>query len=170
MRERFLGGRGGEHDVIFGEDGVGGGRLVAALAAQGDDLHAAGQRGHHLAERLAEEVRIAHGDLEHLDARRRRRFDLRLQNHEGDVEEQDRPGHAERIGDRIADRGVVVAERRDRRLQRRRAGPRAREQPQCVAELEVHRLHENQAHRAGRTARRSARSCSPGCRRGWSVR
>ena len=82
------------------------------------------------------------------------RFDLRLQHHEGDVEEQDRPGHAERIRDRVADRGIVVAERRDRRLQRRRARARAGEQAERVAELEVHQLHEQRGSRRRPAARR----------------
>ena len=50
------------------------------------------------------------------------RLDLRLQNDEGEVEEQDGPGHAERVRDRVAHRWIV-AELRDGRLQRRRAGP-----------------------------------------------
>ena len=150
LRKRFLGGSRGEQDVVFGDDGVGRGRLVAALATQRDDLHAGRQRGHHFADRLAEEVRVAQRDLEHFETAGRRRLDLRLQDHERDVEEQDRPGHAERIGHRIAHRRVVVAERRDRRLQRRRAGPRTGEQPQREAEIDAHRLHEQQAHRTRR--------------------
>ena len=147
LRERFLGASGREQHVIFGDDEVGRSRLVAALPAQRDDLHPAGQCGHQLAERLAGQFRIAHGDFEKLQAGARGHLDLRLQQGEGDVEEQDRPGHAERVGDRVADCGIVVAERRDRRLQRRRAGSRTSEQSQRVPELEVHHLHEGEAHR-----------------------
>ena len=156
--------------VIFGDDEVGRGRLVAALPAQRDDLHAGGQRGHELAERFAGQLRIAHGDFEKLHAAAGGRFDLRLQHHEGDVEEQDRPGHAERIGDRVADGGIVVAERRDRGLQRGRAGSRTGEQSQRVAELEVHHLHEDEAHRAGRQHAGQRDHVRPEARRGWSAR
>ena len=87
-------------------------------------------------------------DLEKLHAAARRRLDLRLQEHEGDVQEEDRPGHAERIGHRVAHRGIVVAERRDRGLQRRRAGAGAGEQSHGVADVEIHHLHEQDAHDA----------------------
>ena len=43
LRERFPGGSDREHDIIFGDDEIGGCRLVAALPTQGDDLHAGGQ-------------------------------------------------------------------------------------------------------------------------------
>ena len=75
-------------------------------------------------------------------------LDLGLEEHEGDVEQQDRARHAERVGDRVAHRGIVVAERRDRRLQRRRAGARTREQSERVPEVQAQRLHEQQAHDA----------------------
>jgi len=78
LRERFLGASGREQHVIFGDDEVGRSRLVAALPAQRDELHPAGQCGHQLAERLAEQLRIAHGDFEKLQAGARGHLDLRL--------------------------------------------------------------------------------------------
>ena len=77
-------------------------------------------------------------------------MDLWLQDCECDVEEQDRSGHAERVGDRVADGGIVVAERRNRRLQRWCAGPRTSEQPQRVPELEIHHPNEHEAHHSCR--------------------
>ena len=75
----------------------------------------------------------------------RGRIDLRLEHHEAEIEKQDRAGDAERVGDRIAHRRVVIAERRDGRLQRRRAGPRAREQAERIAEIQPHHLRDHQA-------------------------
>ena len=118
------------------------------LPANGGDVHACRKLRRHLADRLAEQVRVADRDLEKLHARARRHLDLRLEEHERDVQEQDRPGHAERIGHRVADGGIVVAEGRDRGLQRRRAGARAREQPERVPEVQVHQFHEGEAHGA----------------------
>ena len=121
--ERRPRGADGEQHVVLGDDGVRRRRLVVVLAAQRHDLHLRGQRGHQLAQPPAEKLRVPQGDLEKLHAGARGHLDLRLQNDEGEVEEQDGPGHAERVGDRVAHRRIVVAERRDRRLQRRRAGP-----------------------------------------------
>ncbi len=113
-----------------------------------DDLDIGGQRAHHRAERLAEQVGIAHRDLDRGEAVAGRRVDLGLEDHEREIEQQDRTGHAERVGHRIADSGVVVAERRDGRLQGRRAGSRSREETERVAELDVHRLLDREAHDA----------------------
>ena len=148
LRERVLAGADREHDVVLGDHEVGGGRFVAARPSQRRDLHAGRQRRHDVAERLARQLGIAQRDFEQVEARGRGRLDLRLEHHEGDVEQQDRPRHAERIGDRVADRGIVVAERRDGGLERRRARPRSREQAQRIAEVQVHRLHEQDAHGA----------------------
>ena len=109
----------------------------------------AGSPAHHLAERLAEVVLVADRDLEDLEAGGRRRFDLRLEKHEEDVEQQDRPRHPERIGHRIADRGIVVAERCDGGLERRRARSRSREQAQRMAKVQIHHLHKQKADGAG---------------------
>ena len=73
-------------------------------------------------------------------------IDLRLEEQEREVEKQDRPGHAERVGNRVTHCRVVVAERRDGRLQRRRARPRTCEQAEGVAEIQAHRSCDEQAH------------------------
>ena len=91
---------------------------------------------------------IAQGDLEQLHAGARAGLDLRLEDHVADVEEQDRPGDAERVGNRVADRWIVVAERGDGRLQGRRAGARSGEQAEPVTQVETHRLHDEEAHHA----------------------
>ena len=69
LLEHLLARTDGEHDVVLGEDEVGRRGLVALLPAQRDDLHPRGQRGHQLAEPLAEELRVAHGDFEQLQCR-----------------------------------------------------------------------------------------------------
>ena len=146
--ERLLARARGQHHVALRDHHVRGCRLVVVRPAQRDDLHARGQPAHHLAERLAEEIRVADRDLEQLEAGDRGGLELRFEDHERDVQEQDRAGDTERVGNRVAHRGVVVAERRDGRLQRRRARARASEQPERVADVQPHRLHEHDAHRA----------------------
>ena len=124
------------------------GRLVVVSGAHRHDLRFGRQFAHHLAERAAEVVRVANRDLEHLHAARPGRVDLGLDDHEREIQEQDRPGHAEGVGHRIAHRRVVVAQRRDGGLQRRRAGARTREQPEGVAQVHSHHLRDQQARRA----------------------
>ncbi len=148
--EDSLVGRCQQEDVPLRDDEVGRGHLVASGPAHGDDLHVRRQPAHELADGPPDGIRMPHGDLAQLEARARRCLDLRFEHHEGDVQEQDRPRHAERIGDRVAYRRVVVAEGGDRRLQGRGAGARAGEQAQGVAEVETHQLHEEEAHDAGR--------------------
>ena len=118
-----------------------------------------------VAQRPAEMIGIAQRDFEQLEARRHGRVDLRLENHESDIEEQNRTGDAERIRYRIADRRIVVAERGDGRLQRRRAGARTREQSEPVAQRQVHPLHEREAHRAGQQDADQGNDVRPAARR-----
>src|SRR5205085_5959336 len=115
LRERLFRGSDGEHDVIFRDDEVGRGWLVSTVPPQGDNLHSDGQGCHEVAERFTEQFRIAQGDFEYFQVVASGDLDLRLQEYEGEVEEQNRPRHAERISDRITDRGIVVAECRNRR-------------------------------------------------------
>ena len=58
----------------------------------------------------------------------------------GEVQEQDGPGHTERISDRIAHRGIVIAKRDNRSLEGRRGCPRTREQAQCIPDLKARGL------------------------------
>ena len=148
VSERVLAGADREHDVVLGDHEVGGGCLITARPSEGHDLHAGRQRRHDVAQRLARQLGIAQGDFEQVEARGQWRLDLRLEHHEKDIEQQDRSRHPERIGDRVADRGIVIAERRDGCLERRRARPRSREQSQCMAEVQIHRFHEQDAHGA----------------------
>ena len=101
-----------------------------------------------LAEGLAEVSGVAQGDLEELHAGARAGLDLRLEEHVAEIEKKDRPGDTERIGDRVADRRIVVAERGDRGLQGRCAGARSGEQAEPVAQVETHRFHDEEAHHA----------------------
>ena len=150
LLEHLLGRADDQDDVVLGDDVAVRGRLVLVAGAQGDDLRLRRQAAHDLAHGLAEEARVAQRDLQHLHPGAARRLDLRLQDHEGEVEEQDRAGDAERVGHRVADGRVVVAERGDRRLQRRRAGAGAGEQAQRIADVEPRRLGDEQADDARR--------------------
>ena len=149
LRERVLAGADREHDVVLGDHEVGGGRFGMARPPERRNLHAGRQRRADVAERRARQLGIAQRDFEQLEALGRGRLDPRLEHHEEDVEQQDRPRHAERIGDRVADRRIVVAERRDGCLECRRAGPRSREQAQSIADVHLHRCHEQDAHDPG---------------------
>jgi hypothetical protein len=167
LRERLLWKR-RRTRLIFGDDENWRGRFVAALTTQGDDLYPAGNSVMSSPSDLPESFRIAHGDFEKLQAGGRGHLDLRLQEHEGGVEEQDRPGHAERIGDRVADGGIVVAERRNRRLQRGVLVPEPANNPSACPSLRSIIFTKTRL-TAPRPARRSAPCSSPEARRGWSA-
>ena len=75
-------------------------------------------------------------------------FGLHVPRHE--IDAQDRADHAERIGDRIADRRLAVLHDVERRLQRRGAGHRAGEDAERVADLDAEDLAEPERDQQGR--------------------
>ena len=74
----------------------------------------------------------------------RREFRLHVPGHE--IEAQDRADHAERIGDRIADRRLAVFRRLQRRLKRCGAGHRSGENAERMPDLDSVRLTQCQRH------------------------
>ncbi len=84
--------------------------------AQRHDVCAGGQATVDLAKAPAEESGIAQRHFEKLHSGPGAGLHLGLEEYEGQVEQQDRPGHPERVGHRIANGRVVVADRRDRGL------------------------------------------------------
>ena len=127
---------------MLGDHDVRGGRYGMARPPERRNLHAGRQRRADVAQRLARKFGIAQRDFEQVEPLGRGRLDPRLEHHEEHVEQQDRPRHAEWIGDRVADRRIVVAERRDGCLECRRARPRSREQAQSIADVHLHCWHE----------------------------
>ena len=148
LGKRFRGWRDDQHDVVFRHDEPRRSWFVVMRPAQGNDMRAGRQAAHHLADGLAEVSGIAQGDLEQLHAGAGAGLDLRLEDHVAEVEEKDRPGDAERVGDRIADGRIVVAKRGDGGLQGRRTGARSGKQAEPVAQIETHRFRDGNAHHA----------------------
>ena len=118
-----------QQHVMFRQHHVGPGRFVVMRPAARHDLHIRGQTTHQFGHRFPREMRVVQRDLQYFHTGSRGRRNLRPQQREGDVQQQNRPRHAERIRNRIAHRRIVVTELRERRLQRCRAGSRAGEQP-----------------------------------------
>jgi len=130
-------GSGGEEHVAVSQDGAGSGRLVAVAAADHEDAHPCGQGGRQFGERPADKLGPLQNDLEEFQPGAGRGLDPRLPPQEREVQEQDRPGHSERVRDRVADGRVVVADGRDRGLRRWCGGAGAREQAEGVSGVEA---------------------------------
>ena len=124
---------GRQHDIVRRND------VLAALADH-RHLHAARQVLAEIVERAPGAI-VAQRDLAHMEALRlRREFRLHLARHE--IDAQDRADHAERIGDRIADRRLAVLHDVERGLQRGGAGHRAGEDAERMADLDAESLAE----------------------------
>ena len=137
-----------QHDIVLRHHGPGRGRFVVMGPAQSNDVRPGRQSARDLAEGLAEVSGVAKRDLEELHSGASAGLDLRLEEHIAEIEEKDRPGDAERVGNRVADCRIIISERGDRSLQGRCAGARAGKQAEPVTQVETHRFRDDDAHHA----------------------
>ena len=142
---------GDDHQAIAGaQNRVGGRNDVLMLLADHRHLHAGRQVLGDLVER-APDVLVAERDFAHVEVLRLGR-ELRLDLARHEIDAQDRTDHAERIGDRIADRRFLVLHDVERGLQRRGARHRAGEDAKRVADLDAEELDQARARRASAAA------------------
>ena len=138
-----------EQHVALAEHDLWRRRLIPLAAAESDDPDFRGKDGRQLAQTLAEVFGAFESALEQRHPGARRDVDLGPQQREGEKQEQDGPGHAEGIGDRVSNGGVVISERRDRGLERRGGRSRAREEAEGVAGVEIQQLDEEESDGSG---------------------
>ena len=128
---------GDQHHVTQLQRSVHLGRMRLAVAIDGGGRHALWQPVGQLQERLAHHVAIFHAYCVHLQRNALLWCDPRTEEGVVQADDQDRDGHAERIGHRIAGGGQVVAGQRHGGLQRRGAGAGAGKDAQCLGQRDV---------------------------------
>ncbi len=124
--------------IVFGQHEVRPRQQVRAMPAKGDELHALGYLRREGSDRHAGELMEGRRNLGRGQPLRLRHVDLRPYQRLEHEETEDRAEHPERIGAGIPDRGILIADRRDRGLEGRGARQRARENSQREVHPESH--------------------------------
>ena len=141
---------GDQHHVPQLQRSVYFGRMGLPIAVDGGGRHALGQPAGQIEEGLAYHIAVFHAHRIHLQRDALLRGNPRTEEGVVQTDDQDRDGHAERIGHRIAGGGQVVAGQRHGRLQRRGAGTGAGEDAQRLGQRDAgeqpDRGHRHQRH------------------------